>query len=139
MTNSKDDHTHLLAETKGNGNTGYIRIAKTYSDTSHLILNQAMSKIDWKLLAIPIVFIVLRMWGTLRYFLSMSSACRSQCHINFVPKGCDHLNYNPILYFQVRWLPLQTHLRLIKYHNNVISYNYNIMMRNYCLIFLVLL
>ena len=108
MTNSKDNHTHLLAETKSNGNTGYVRIAKTYSDTSHLILNQAMSKIDWKLLAIPIFFIFLRIWGTLRYFLSMSYECRpneSLCDMNSVPRKCNDLNYNFILYFQVRCLP----------------------------------
>ena len=68
-----------------------------------------MSKIDWKLLAIPIFFIFLRIWGTSRYFISMSPECtfnESSCDLNTVPKECDRLNYNFILYFQVRCLPL---------------------------------
>ena len=61
-------------------------------------------KMDRKVLFIPVVFLLVRIWGTTRYFLSLMPSCSSHCpdldeQYNC---NCDNILYHPVLvYLQV--------------------------------------
>lgn len=40
---------------------------------------EAMASVDIKLVLVPVIFVFLRCWGTIRYFIFMSSACSQPC------------------------------------------------------------
>ena len=74
------------------------------------VIIKSIKKLDLKLLAIPVVFVVFRLWGTIRYFISMSPAChRYPGFLNdynsssfCVETGCFNVLYHPVLlYMQV--------------------------------------
>ena len=57
-----------------------------------------MIHLDQKLIFIPLVFILLRFWGTLRFFLSFQPSCHYPCDDKLiVTGGCKTALYNPIL------------------------------------------
>ena len=62
----------------------------------------AISSLDRKLIWIPLVFILLRMWGTLRFFISFAASCR--CHDVFsneigMSESCFRALYTPALMY----------------------------------------
>jgi G protein-coupled receptor 157 len=86
------------------------------TSSSHLLIfNQAVIKMDWKLVLIPVLFIFLRFFGTYRYFWSMTSSCNNQsCHCSnqscsTVTDDCYNVgyNYSVFLYFHAFCDPLQ--------------------------------
>ena len=61
-------------------------------------INAAMMHLDQKLIFIPLVFILLRFWGTLRFFISFAPSCHSPCEENvIVREPCKSLLYDPFL------------------------------------------
>ena len=86
-TSSKGDYTHLSTST----NEDYQRV---------------LARADLKLLLIPIVFIFLRCWGTIRYFISMSPECfppHPYCNDCMWSEKCYKMLYDPpvLLFLQV--------------------------------------
>ena len=53
----------------------YHRTGPNSSQPSRRIISEALVKVDLKLLFIPLVFIFLRSWGTIRYFISWMADC----------------------------------------------------------------
>ena len=47
-------------------------------------METAMVHLDRKLIFIPLVFILLRIWGTLRFFISFMSSCHHRCGTEIV-------------------------------------------------------
>ena len=45
-------------------------------------VSKALASVDFKLMLVPVIFIFLRFWGTLRYFLFFSSECRQSVNIH---------------------------------------------------------
>lgn len=61
-------------------------------------MTAAMIHLDHKLIFIPLVFILLRMWGTLRFFISFAPSCHSPCEdMLIVREPCKSVLYNPFL------------------------------------------
>ena len=64
----------------------------------------AIIQLDQKLIWIPVVFIVLRMWGTIRFFISFSPDCHiadQQRHMIVANTSCTDILYNPgLVYLQ---------------------------------------
>jgi G protein-coupled receptor 157 len=108
VTTSSHDDTNTT-------DTKYVRVssaAVSNSLSQQYIVNQAVAKINKKLLAIPLVFILFRSFSTYRYFLSMSQVCHnneSHSCISTVSEECFYFggNYIPFLYFQAFCDPLQ--------------------------------
>ena len=67
-------------------------------------MTTAIIKLDQKLIWIPIVFIVLRMWGTIRFFISFSPDCHipdEHCHVIKANASCTDMLYNQgLVYLQ---------------------------------------
>ena len=61
-------------------------------------MTEAMVHLDQKLIFIPLVFILLRLWGTLRFFISFSPSCHRLCG-DYIVIGnpCKDALYNPFL------------------------------------------
>ena len=62
----------------------------------------AIIQLDQKLIWIPLVFILLRMWGTIRFFISFSPDCHyydQQKHIICAKQSCINILYNPVLVY----------------------------------------
>ena len=58
----------------------------------------AMAQLDQKLIFIPLIFIFLRIWGTLRFFISFLPSCHEPCgDILRVVNPCKKALYHPIL------------------------------------------
>ena len=61
-------------------------------------MTAAMIHLDQKLIFIPLVFILLRMWGTIRFFISFHPSCHKECgDIIGIGKACEEALYNPFL------------------------------------------
>ena len=61
-------------------------------------LTAAMIHLDHKLIFIPLVFILLRFWGTLRFFISFRKSCHTPCDDRLiVTDPCRTALYNPFL------------------------------------------
>ena len=61
-------------------------------------LIDAMVHLDQKLIFIPLVFIFLRMWGTLRFFISFAPSCHVPCGVKLtVEDPCKSVLYHPLL------------------------------------------
>ena len=71
-------------------------------------VSKALASVDFKLMLVPVFFIFLRLWGTLRYFLFFNPECRHSVFINgtyWLQKGVSCPADNPFLIFmQVRIL-----------------------------------
>lgn len=68
-------------------------------------MKAAFNHVDQKLIWIPIVFFIVRIWGTLRYFISLIPSCRHICHdvygnpdIVTLPH-CYNILYHPLLLY----------------------------------------
>ena len=58
----------------------------------------AMIQLDQKLIFIPLIFIFLRIWGTLRFFISFLPSCHEPCgDFLMVVNPCKQALYNPFL------------------------------------------
>ena len=71
------------------------------SQPSRRIISEALVKVDLKLLFIPLVFIFLRSWGTIRYFISWILDCYTydesvQGNV-CVSERCFKVFYSPFL------------------------------------------
>lgn len=68
-------------------------------------MKAAFNHVDQKLLWIPIVFFMVRIWGTLRYFISLMPSCHHVCYgDNDVPDivtlpPCYNKLYHPLLLY----------------------------------------
>ena len=61
-------------------------------------ITAAMVYLDQKLILIPLVFIFLRFWGTLRFFISFLSSCHTPCdNLLIVTEPCKTALYHPFL------------------------------------------
>ena len=61
-------------------------------------LTAAMVYLDQKLILIPLVFIFLRLWGTLRFFISFAPSCHTPCGDRLiVDEPCKTALYHPAL------------------------------------------
>ena len=61
-------------------------------------ITEAMIHLDQKLIFIPLVFILLRMWGNLRFFISFAPSCHAPCgDVLIVRNPCKSVLYNPFL------------------------------------------
>ena len=61
-------------------------------------ITAALIHLDQKLMFIPLVFILLRIWGTLRFFISFDSSCHKPCADSLiVTNPCKKVLYNPFL------------------------------------------
>ena len=67
-------------------------------------MTAAIIQLDQKLIWIPVVFILLRMWGTIRFFISFSPDCNipdQQCHKIVANTSCTNILYYPgLVYLQ---------------------------------------
>ena len=65
-------------------------------------MKAAFYHVDQILLWIPFVFLLVRLWGTLRFFISLVPACHRICDGQVVMfPGCYEVLYHPVLvYFQ---------------------------------------
>ena len=58
----------------------------------------AMVHLDQKLIFIPLVFIFLRLWGNLRFFISFAPSCHYPCGDRLIVREpCRSALYNPFL------------------------------------------
>ena len=63
-------------------------------------MKAAFYNVDQKLLWIPIVFLLLRMWGTLRFFISLARSCHYICDDSIVVLPfCYKVLYHPVLVY----------------------------------------
>lgn len=63
-------------------------------------MKSAFYNVDQKLLWIPIVFLLIRMWGNLRFFISLAPSCHYTCdHRVVVLPDCYSVLYHPILVY----------------------------------------
>ena len=68
-------------------------------------MKAAFNHVDQKLIWIPIVFLMVRIWGTLRYFISLLPICRYVCYDNtgtpdiVTLPHCYNVLYHPILLY----------------------------------------
>ena len=63
-------------------------------------MKAVFNHVDQKLLWIPIVFFMIRIWGTLRYFISLMPHCRYNCYGEIVTlPHCYNVLYHPILLY----------------------------------------
>ena len=71
------------------------------------VVTKSIKKVDLKLLAIPFVFVLFRLWGTIRYFVSMRPDCHQYSgflnHDNSsdicVENSCFDILYHPVLLY----------------------------------------
>lgn len=61
------------------------------SITTEKQLQAAVTKLDQKLIWIPMVFLLLRMWGNIRYFISLYCELHGQCEEIVYNKGLVYL------------------------------------------------
>ena len=91
-------HTHISTHTQ------YKPISAEDSSYGSLTMERkmtaAMIHLDQKLIFIPLVFILLRIWGTIRFFISFHPSCYKECgNIIGIGRVCEDALYNPFLMF----------------------------------------
>ena len=63
-------------------------------------MKAAFYNVDQKLIWIPVVFFLVRIWGTLRFFMSLHPTCHYRCNgIPVMLPECERVLYNPALVY----------------------------------------
>ena len=64
-------------------------------------MKAVFNHVDQKLIWIPFVFFMVRLWGTLRYFISLLPACRYICYDDNIVtlRSCSAVLYNSFLLY----------------------------------------
>lgn len=108
--NSNNNDTSILEDDPGHWNTAHMINFKANNRSpvamkSRKTMVEALSKADLKLLLVPLIFFMFRVWGTLRFFISMIPSC----HV-YVPETehspdmaffCIHTSCYRVLYNEV--------------------------------------
>ena len=108
--NSNNNDTLISEDDPGHWNTAHMVNFKANNRSpiaikSRKTMVEALSKADLKLLLVPLIFFMFRVWGTLRFFISMIPSC----HV-YIPETehspdmaffCIHTSCYRVLYNEV--------------------------------------
>ena len=95
-------HTHTLTHTHTQKRVQIVNNVSYGSLNMDKRVSAAITQIDQKLIWIPVVFILLRLGGTIRFFISFQSSCHYPCPPNspekiIITKHCSNYLYFPLL------------------------------------------
>ena len=80
-----------MEDDRGQWNTNHMYKANGSGTTKgERKLVNALSKADIKLILVPLIFLLFRFWGTLRFFISMNESC----HLFYHPQANDSFSLN---------------------------------------------